>query len=228
MNEIYQSLVRALLKMLVGYLVARGLTDDSTAEKLVAALLGLVTVLWGVVSANLAKQHREGMDALFSGPDVVKPAAPAPAKPPGSPLPLILFGLLLLPFVSGCRLGPPDGRITSVTSSVIGISIGQSSADAVPHIQLGYTRQQFHIVPTGTNIFAPAVLNSMSLDNTFSHQVIDEDFATGGATRDVKESSPASVSAKARTAKTAPATLTRTNVVTVTHTNELFLEQPPK
>jgi hypothetical protein len=111
---------------------------------------------------------------------------------------VLVAGALALVFLPGCRLGPPDGRIIGVTQSVIGISIGQGSADTVPHVQLGYTRSQFHIVPTGTNIFAPAVLNSLSLDNTFSHQVIDEDFATGGATRDVKETSPATTSARGR------------------------------
>ncbi|HTH49749.1 MAG TPA: hypothetical protein VMB21_19705 [Candidatus Limnocylindria bacterium] len=121
------------------------------------------------------------------------------ARPPAAAA--ALFVALGLAFTgAGCRIGPPDGRIIGVTQSVIGISIGQSSADAVPHIQLGYSRSQFHIVPTGTNIFAPAVLSSMSLDNTFSHQVIDEDFATGGATRDVKDNSPAATAVKARTA----------------------------
>lgn len=112
---------------------------------------------------------------------------------------LILVALCL----TGCHLSAPDGRIIGVTSACIGINIGQSSADVVPHIQLGYTRSSFNIVPTGTNIFAPAVMNSMALDNTISHQQIDENFATGGATRDFNESAPATVSAKVKAIKAA-------------------------
>lgn len=118
-----------------------------------------------------------------------------------------LLALLLLPALllvtPGCRLGPADGRIVGVTQSVIGIDVGQAAADSVPHLRLGYVRSQFHIVPTGSNIYAPAVLSSMSLDNTFSHQVIDEDFATGGATRDISPTSPAATGSQARAAKAA-------------------------
>lgn len=124
--------------------------------------------------------------------DLIPPAASATA-----------VALMLSLGFTGCTLGVQKGNIVSVTQSVIGIDIGQSADSNTPHVRLGYVRSQFHVVPTGTNIFAPAVLSSMSLDNTFSHQVIDEDFATGGATRDVKENSPAAASAKARTTKPA-------------------------
>ncbi|HTH46281.1 MAG TPA: hypothetical protein VMB21_02095 [Candidatus Limnocylindria bacterium] len=219
MNEIYQSLIRAVLKLLAGYLVARGFTDNTGAESLVGALLAVISVVWGMVSAAIAKDHRgiaEASAALaVTSADAVSEPAGTPV-PPGErgfaarPLMLLVAGLSLLAVLllsAGCRLGPPDGRIIGVSQSTIGISIGQSSADAVPHIKLGYERVTYNIVPTGTNIFAPAVLNSLSLDNTFSHQVIDEDFATGGATRDVKDNSPAAVGAKARATRTATPTV---------------------
>lgn len=108
-----------------------------------------------------------------------------------------LIPLAALLALTGCmNLGKPDGRIVGVTSSAIGINIGQSAADSIPHLQLGYTRISYNIVPTGSNIFAPAVLSSMALDNTLSHQQIDENFATGGATRDFNSSAPATISAQ--------------------------------
>ncbi len=128
-------------------------------------------------------------------------------------LAIILFSVAML--FAGCRLGPPDGRIVSVTSSTVGISIGQNSADAVPHIKLGYERITYNIVPTGSNVYAPAVLTSMALDNTFSHQQIDENFATGGATRDFNGSDPGSISAKSKALKSPPAAKPSTNALVI-------------
>lgn len=101
----------------------------------------------------------------------------------------LVVSLVAAVVLAGCAV--KQGNITSVTQSVIGIDISQTSESPVPHVRLGYVRSQYHVVPTGTNQYAPAVISSMSLDNTFKHQVIDEDFATGGATRDLGDNTPA-------------------------------------
>ncbi len=43
-----QTLIRSVLKIGAGVLVAKGFTDDSTAEVIVAGLTALLSVLWGV------------------------------------------------------------------------------------------------------------------------------------------------------------------------------------
>jgi drug/metabolite transporter superfamily protein YnfA len=54
MNATMQSLIRAVLKVGGGYLVAKGLADESTAEVIVAGLVALIGVVWGAVAARKA------------------------------------------------------------------------------------------------------------------------------------------------------------------------------
>lgn len=93
-----------------------------------------------------------------------------------------LLSLLLIPLLSGCVLSKPNGNIVSVTSTVIGIKVGQNPVTQNPELQLGFFRSTFQIVPTATNqIFAPAVNSSLSLDQKAFSTQIDEDFTAGGA-----------------------------------------------
>lgn len=48
MNDTQQTLLRSVLKIGAGYLVARGLADESTAELIAAGLAALIGVMWGV------------------------------------------------------------------------------------------------------------------------------------------------------------------------------------
>jgi hypothetical protein len=109
---------------------------------------------------------------------------------------LFVFAVMLL---TGCASRVNNGNITSVTTSVIGLDLSQDAASPAPHVRIGFVRTQFHVVPTGTNIYAPAVTSSIALDSSWSANAIEEDFATGGATRDlVGGNSPAKISAANR------------------------------
>jgi hypothetical protein len=109
----------------------------------------------------------------------------------------LLLGLIAA-LLTGCASNS-KGNITSVTQSVIGIDISQSADSAVPHVRLGFVRSQYHVVPTGTNMYAPAVISSINLSSGVNENEISEDFATGGATRDLAGSeSPAKIAAAKR------------------------------
>lgn len=95
----------------------------------------------------------------------------------------------------GCKL--PQGQITSVTSSLIGIRVGLNQATQTPELQLGFFRSTFQIVPTSTNILhAPIVNSSLSMDQKAFSTSIDEMFLTGGA--ETIPDNPAVVGAKMR------------------------------
>lgn len=49
MNPLAQTLLRALLKVGGGALVAKGITDESTLEVIIAGVLALAGVVWGIV-----------------------------------------------------------------------------------------------------------------------------------------------------------------------------------
>jgi hypothetical protein len=49
MNDTTQTLIRAILKVGGGYLVAKGITDDSHVEQAIAAILTLAGIIWGVI-----------------------------------------------------------------------------------------------------------------------------------------------------------------------------------
>jgi hypothetical protein len=49
MNDTTQTIVRSVLKVGGGYLVAKGLADESQAEIIVAGILAAVAVVWGVL-----------------------------------------------------------------------------------------------------------------------------------------------------------------------------------
>ena len=54
MNETYQSILRSVLKVGAGVLVTKGVTDSAGAETIVGSLLGLISVVWGIIAARSA------------------------------------------------------------------------------------------------------------------------------------------------------------------------------
>lgn len=60
MNPIYQTLLRSVVKLLAGALVAKGLADESTAETVTAGIIAVAGVVWGVL-------HRKAPAASQSG-----------------------------------------------------------------------------------------------------------------------------------------------------------------
>ncbi len=94
MNDTTQTLVRSLLKIGGGYLVAKGIADKSDVEALGAGLLALVAVIWGVY-------HRRKI--------------PPPAPPALLGLLLGLFVLSGCAYVTGTRQAP-DGSVLRISS----------------------------------------------------------------------------------------------------------------
>lgn len=93
MNDTTQTLLRSVLKILAGYLVQKGLTDQSTAEVICAGLLGIAGVTWGVL-------HRRK-----PAPPVEPDARPGYVRAPGNILPFLavvccLSSVILL--TAGC------------------------------------------------------------------------------------------------------------------------------
>lgn len=108
----------------------------------------------------------------------------------------LFYLLLLLLLLAGCKI--PEGRIVSITQSVIGIKIGENLATQTPEVQIGFFRSTFQIVPTSTNeLHAPKVNSSLSLDQKAFTTSIDENFLTGGA--EPAEDSVAKIGATSRT-----------------------------
>jgi hypothetical protein len=54
-NETTQSIIRSILKVGAGMLVAKGLTDSAGAEILVASIVGIISVVWGIIAARKAE-----------------------------------------------------------------------------------------------------------------------------------------------------------------------------
>lgn len=48
MNDTTQTIVRSVLKVGAGYLLSKGIVDESGAEILVSSVVGLAAVLWGI------------------------------------------------------------------------------------------------------------------------------------------------------------------------------------
>ena len=49
MNDTIQTVIRSVLKIGAGVLVAKGYTDNSGAEVLIASIVGIFGVVWGIL-----------------------------------------------------------------------------------------------------------------------------------------------------------------------------------
>lgn len=56
MNDTTQTLVRSVLKVGGGFLVAKGIADDSQVELLTAGALALIAIVWGYVHRSKPAQ----------------------------------------------------------------------------------------------------------------------------------------------------------------------------
>lgn len=81
-----QSLIRSILKIGAGFFVAKGYTDESNAEIIIAGLVALASVIWGVLQRSGAKNVTPvplialfACFACFAGTaSAVQPSTPAP------------------------------------------------------------------------------------------------------------------------------------------------------
>jgi hypothetical protein len=78
MNDLTQTLFRSVLKIGAGYAIAKGFTDDATAQVIISGFVALAAVVWGVL-------HRTGG----------KPTLPTALNPS-------MFILAALLSVTGC------------------------------------------------------------------------------------------------------------------------------
>ncbi len=93
MNDQLQTILRAVLKIGGGYLVASGMTDNNSVEIITAGLLTLIGVVWGIL-------HRT--PAPSAGP-----ATPTQSGRTQSLFPVIL-AVGLAGFLSGCASPQSD------------------------------------------------------------------------------------------------------------------------
>lgn len=60
MNDSTQTLLRSILKIGAGYLLSKGVIDQSGSEDLIAAILGIAGVIWGLLHRNAANLQVKG------------------------------------------------------------------------------------------------------------------------------------------------------------------------
>lgn len=100
---------------------------------------------------------------------------------------LLFLGLCL--GCVGCKA--PQGQIISFTQRVIGIDASQNPANQTPQLRLGFVSTTYHVVPSGSNVTAPAVSSSIDLDHKPFATGIHEQFSTGPAAGAAVPSNPA-------------------------------------
>ena len=93
----------------------------------------------------------------------------------------ILFVALCL--VSAGCISTDKGNVISGTSSVIGIDASGPAGSSLPHVRIGFVREQFHIIPTSTNgpINSVAIDSSINLNHAPFRSQVAEDFRVGAA-----------------------------------------------
>lgn len=85
---------------------------------------------------------------------------------------------------TGCSSKRPPGQIISFTQRVIGIDASENAVNQTPQLRLGFVSTTYHVVPTGSNIVAPAVSSSIDLSHKPFATGITEQFSTGPAVKE--------------------------------------------
>ncbi len=111
MNDITQTLLRSVLKVAGGYAEAKGLTDESTSQTIIGALVALAGIFWGVL-------HRT--------PDKPEPV-------PINKIPLAIAVVSILALGSGCAFNRQYATTTSTnpTNGVVSVTLAKSTTVAV-------------------------------------------------------------------------------------------------
>lgn len=172
MNDITQTLIRSLLKVGAGMLVAQGLIGDTHVETIVGGLMALIGVIWGVM-------HRS--------PDAATPPAPANL---GQAPKLIILGAVLALGATGCQVLNIQGRVVAISETVKGVAIDAATeASLTPRFRLGLVHTRITIVPvtrdTNQWMYVPAVVDSLDSDTRLVSDTTSSDFATGRAAEEL-------------------------------------------
>ena len=114
MTPTTETILRAVLKIGAGILVTKGYADDSTAEVIVAGLMALYGVFWGIVAARSTSNDTT-----------------APPTPPEQGIaPLLLLCSLLA--ATGCAINRQTASTTTTnpTNGVVTVTVAKSSVVA--------------------------------------------------------------------------------------------------
>lgn len=102
-----QTLVRSLLKIGAGYLVAKGFADESTTEIIIAGVMALIGVVWGLIHRNPPPSGPTPIPVTYSPSASVQVDSRPPTRlSPGALAVFLVAVLSALPFV-GCQSPPP-------------------------------------------------------------------------------------------------------------------------
>ena len=121
MNDTNQTLIRSVLKIGAGYLIAKGVTSEQTTEIIIAGILAAVGVVWGIVNR--------------------RPQLPAEPPPPRSTAPLMLWLLVLSLSTAGVGLvscSSTPARVAYNTVNAPSVAVDQAM------IAWGDYVKQFH------------------------------------------------------------------------------------
>lgn len=115
MTPTTETILRAVLKIGAGILVTKGYADDSTAEVIVAGLMALYGVFWGIVAARSTLQNN--------------PQA-TPTPPEQGIVPLLLLCSLVV--ATGCAINRQTASTTTTnpTNGVVTVTVAKSSVIA--------------------------------------------------------------------------------------------------
>jgi len=144
-TDTLQTVSRSILKIGAGYFVAKGFTDDNTAQIIIGGITALIGVVWGIFHRN-----------------------PAPGQSQPVPIKQLAVSALALGavFASGCvNQAIQRGDIVSIKERTFGITIAQSPANQSPEIKLGFNSFVIEMIPTSTNaiVSAPRFVDTFDL-----------------------------------------------------------------
>ena len=138
MTPTTETILRAILKIGAGILVTKGYTDDSTAECLVAALVAVYSIAWGIVSARCTHTTTQA-----------KNHPPEQGNPPTVALLLIFCATAGL--TPGCAINRQSATTTTTgTNGIVTVTQAKSSVVAFGDVKNAVERTRASAGKTST------------------------------------------------------------------------------
>lgn len=131
------TILRSILKVGGGYLIAKGFADESAVNELIGALLAVWAIVWGLISAHEKKklQAQSGQSTTTPGTALMLAAA-----------------LAFAPFAfTGCQTSNAPGRVLASTVTTVSAAmegwwtweaLGQAKPEEVARVRELYARYQ--------------------------------------------------------------------------------------
>lgn len=170
MNDTLQTLLRSVLKIGGGYLLSKGLANDSQISDAIGGVSALAGIIWGVYHRGQTGSQSKAVGLIA------------------------FLGLAL--GLSGCTTAINHGYITSVSNKGFGIDVETANqGNGTPTVKLGFFSSRVMFTPTSTNgpVNAPRVMDAFmakSALNPFDNNLKD-DYGTGdvsmGGTNDISK-----------------------------------------